>query len=257
LTTKPSAIKSPFKQPIRTEPEEDPNTGNEQKKTRKETKDYTVQIAAGVGALIVLGAIWLFFSSKAEKRFDAMVVEAMVVLEKAQKQAKDNEFQKAKSTYKEFLNDPRFNDYPKDKREAVKEALSKVEKRIDREEDAQRILDPILSKAKNADKEQFPDIIEDLIKFIKDYGETTSAQKATDEVSKLRQKQSEEKKGNANELFAKVRVEADELINKGDPAGALEKYRAFTKEYPDMAGPLKNKINNEMKAVKKLIADKK
>ncbi|MFH1226550.1 MAG: hypothetical protein V1701_01445 [Planctomycetota bacterium] len=263
VAANPTALRSPFKQPgasriaQQIQQEEDVYEEEAGNKPRAEKKDYTIQIAAGVGALIVIGALWLLLSGKAEKRMNIMIGEANEVLEKAQKQVKNNEFEKAQSTYKDFLSNSRFRDFPDKERDKVKGALSKIQSRMEKEEEAQRKLEPILAKSKNADKEQFPDIIEELIGFIKDYGETTFAQKANEEVSLLRQKKSEEKKANANELFAKVRIEADELYNKGDMNGALEKYRAFAKEYPDMAGPLKNKINSEMKAIKKEMDKKK
>ncbi len=215
------------------------------------SRDLTLWIFAAVGIIVILGSIYLVFSSKAEKKHVKMLEEAENVLTKALNLAKNNDFKGALSIYDKFLDDDRFKEYPG--REKVEELVKNIKHRMEREAGAKTKVDGLVAKVKKADKAEYADLEKELIAFIAEYGETTSALVAKQEVDNIRNSRKDEKKQSAAELFQTIQMDADKLESEGQPEKALEKWRKFYSDYPEASVILQKRINKEIVRLKQLI----
>ncbi|MFH1227407.1 MAG: hypothetical protein V1701_05840 [Planctomycetota bacterium] len=180
---------------------------------------------------------------QANEKFPAVRLEADNLVARG-------EYHQALEEYRVFARaNPRLAD---PLRNTINNEMKTIKKRMDKETEAEHRLDDILARVEDSGKERFPALIQELEKFIEEYGQTAYAQEAAEELEYLKQELAEE---SPDEAFARVRGEANELINKGDLNGALGKYRAFISENPGLDEPLKDKVNSGMKAIKKLMQE--
>lgn len=215
------------------------------------SRDITTWAFVGIGVLIVIGAVYMLISSKAEKKYSQMVENAEEVLLKAKNLTVNNDFKAALDVYNKFLDDSRFKEYPK--KDNVEETIKKIKHRMAKESEAKTKLEGLSIRLKKADKSEQAELEKELIAFITEYGETTSAAAAKQEVDNIRNSRKEEKKQSASELFKSVQMEADNLESQGQVEKALDKWREFAREYPEGSAILQKKINNEIVRLKKLM----